>query len=86
MSELSRRIFLGAATTALGYSRIIGANDSFFGRDAVLAVEAKAVWYATHFLSLCDFDQTAQPSTIRVTGSAVSGGLHLDQIDVNADD
>ncbi|MCC6706104.1 MAG: hypothetical protein IT492_00960 [Gammaproteobacteria bacterium] len=66
--------------------RIMGANDSYYGRDSVLAAEAKAVWYSTHFLSLCDFDQTAQPSQIRITGTAVSGGLHMDQIDVNADD
>lgn len=66
--------------------RIMGANDGYYGRDSVLAAEAKAVWYATHFLSLCDFDQTAQPSQIRITGTAVSGGLHIDQLDVNADD
>jgi len=72
---------------ALGLKhRILGADDAYYGRDNVLAAEAKAVWYATHFLSLCDFDQTAQPSTIRITGTAVSGGLHLDQIDVNRDD
>ena len=66
--------------------RILGANDSYYGRDSVLAAEAKAVWYSTHFLSLCDFDQTAQPSQIRITGTAVSGGLHLDQLNVNGDD
>lgn len=66
--------------------RIMGANDGYYGRDSVLAAEAKAVWYATHFLSLCDFDQTAQPSQIRITGTAVSGGLHIDQINVNGDD
>ncbi len=72
---------------ALGLKhRILGANDGYYGRDTVLAAEAKAVWYATHFLSLCDFDETAQPSQIRLTGTAVAGGLHLDQIDVNADD
>ena len=63
--------------------RIIGANDSYFGRDAVLAAEAKAVWYATHFLSLCDFDQTAMPGQIRLTGTAVAGGLRFVQLDVN---
>ena len=69
---------------ALGLKhRIIGANEAYYGRDSVLAAEAKAVWYATHFLSLCDFDQTAQPSQIRITGTAVSGGLHLDQLNVN---
>jgi hypothetical protein len=66
--------------------RIMGADDSYYGRDSVLAAETKAVWYATHFLSLCDFDQTAQPSQIRITGTAVSGGLHLDQLNVNDDD
>lgn len=65
--------------------RIIGANHSYFGRDAVLAAEAKAVWYATHFLSLCDYDQTALPGQIRLTGTAVAGGLRFAQIDVNAD-
>ena len=37
------------------------------------------MWYATHFLTLCDFDQTAQPSQIRTTGTAISGGLNLAQ-------
>lgn len=63
--------------------RIIGANDSYFGRDAALAAEAKAVWYGTHFLSLCDFDQTAMPGQIRLTGTAVAGGLCFAQLDVN---
>jgi hypothetical protein len=72
---------------ALGLKhRILGANDGYYGRDSVLAAEARAVWYSTHFLSLCDFDQTAQPGQIRLTGTAVSGGLKLDQINVNADD
>lgn len=72
---------------ALGLKhRILGANDGYYGRDNVLAAEARAVWYSTHFLSLCDFDQTAQPGQIRLTGTAISGGLHLDQINVNADD
>ena len=44
-------------------------------RDSVLAAEAKAVWYSTHFLSLCDFDQTAQPSQIRITGTADTSWL-----------
>ncbi|MBK8959312.1 MAG: hypothetical protein IPM80_12975 [Proteobacteria bacterium] len=66
--------------------RIMGANEDYYGRDGTLAAEAKAVWYATHFLSLCDFDQTAQPNQIRITGTAVSGGLHIDQLNVNADD
>lgn len=65
--------------------RIIGANDTYFGRDAVLAAEAKAVWYATHFLALCDFDQTALPGQIRLTSTALDGGLRFAQIDVNAD-
>ena len=65
--------------------RIIGASDGYCGRDAMLVAEAQAVWYATHFLSLCDFDQTALPGQIRLTGTAVSGGLHVDHIDLNAD-
>ncbi len=93
-SDMKRRKFIkntamasaAMAFSAQSYARIMGANDSYYGRDSVLAAEAKAVWYSTHFLSLCDFDQTAQPSQIRITGTAVSGGLHMDQIDVNADD
>ena len=65
--------------------RIIGANDGYFGRDAVLAAEAKAVWYATHFLALCDFEKTSQSGQIRITATAMRGGLHIDQINVNDD-
>ncbi len=66
--------------------RVFGPNEAFYGRDAMLAAEAKAIWYATHMLTVFDFDQTAQPQQIRVMGAATRGGLAVDQVDCNADE
>lgn len=64
--------------------RVIGPNEAFFGKDAVLAAEIKAMWYSTHFLSLCDFRQTVQPQQFRVTAEAIRAGLTVDQLEVEA--
>jgi len=66
--------------------RIIGLNEAYYGREAQLAAETVAVWYSTHFVSICDFEQTAQPQQIRITSTATRGGLDIDQFDANADD
>ncbi len=65
--------------------RVFGPNESFFGKEAVLAAEIKAMWYSTHFLSLCDFRQTVQPQQFRVTSEAIRAGLVVDQLEVEAD-
>ena len=65
--------------------RVFGPNQAFFGKDAERAAEMKAIWYATHFLSLCDFSQTVQPQQFRVTTAAISAGLVIDQLEVGVD-
>ena len=60
--------------------RVVGLNEAFFGKNAALAAEARAVWASTHLLSIFDFDQTGQPSQIRILGAAQRGGLAIDQI------
>jgi hypothetical protein len=73
-----------AAARRLGLRhRVIGASEQAFGRDAPLVAEVRAVWYATHFLSIYDFDQTALPQQVRITGFATRGGLAIDQLDAN---
>ncbi len=62
--------------------RVFGPNEAFFGKDAALAAEIKAMWYSTHFLSLCDFRQTVQPNQFRVTAEAIRAGLVVDQLEV----
>ena len=75
-----------AAAKRLGLKhRIFGLNEARFGREAQTAAEARAVWYSTHFLSICDFEQTAQPQQIRMTGTATRGGLTVDQLDTSSD-
>ena len=58
----------------------IGLNEAFFGKNTALAAAARAVWASTHLLSIFDFDQTGQPSQIRILGAAQRGGLAIDQI------
>ena len=65
--------------------RVFGPNEAFFGKDAAVAAEMKAMWYATHFLSLCDFRQTVQPQQFRVTADAIRAGLVIDQLEVEID-
>ena len=64
--------------------RVFGPNEAFFGKDAALAAEIRAMWYSTHFLSLCDFRQTVQPNQFRVTAEAIRAGLVVDQLEVEA--
>lgn len=63
--------------------RVFGPNEAFFGANAQSAAEFKAIWYATHVLSISDFEQTAQPQLIRVISAATRGGLEVDQIDAS---
>ncbi len=65
--------------------RVFGPNEAFFGKEAELAAEMKAMWYSTHFLSLCDFSQTVQPQQFRVTTAAINAGLVIDQLEVGVD-
>jgi hypothetical protein len=64
--------------------RVFGPNEAMFGKEAGLAAEMKAMWYSTHFLSLCDFRQTVQPQQFRVTAEAIRAGLTVDQLEVEA--
>lgn len=66
---------------ALGFKhRVFGANDKAYGRDAGIIAEHKAIWYATHLLTVVDLEQTAQPQQVRVLGAATRNGLGIDQL------
>lgn len=65
--------------------RVFGANEAAFGEHAPAVAELKAMWYATHFLSLCDFKQTVQPQQFRFTTDAIRAGLVLEQLDNDLD-
>lgn len=65
--------------------RVFGPNEAFFGPQAERAAEIKAMWYGTHFLSLCDFSQTVQPQQFRITTLAISAGLEIDPLEVGLD-
>lgn len=65
--------------------RIFGANEAYYGKNAGIAAECNAVWYATHILSISDFAQTAQPQQMRIIRAAARAGLQLDQLDIDAD-
>ncbi|MGE0484219.1 MAG: hypothetical protein AB7Q81_08755 [Gammaproteobacteria bacterium] len=70
-----------AAAKALGLKhRVFGPNEAAYGRDAMLVAESKAIWYATHLLSILDFEQTAQPQQVRMLGAAARNGLVIDQL------
>ncbi len=64
--------------------RVFGPNDGYYGSNAVVAAEYQAVWYATHVLSVADFNQTAHPEQMRIMRAAARAGLQVDQLDVNA--
>lgn len=65
--------------------RVFGPNEARYGANAQVAAELHAIWYATHVLSISDFEQTAQPQLIRVIGAATRAGLDVDQIDASED-
>jgi len=65
--------------------RVFGPDEVYYGRNAALAAEYKAIWYATHMLSISDFDQTGEPQQIRVMSSAAHAGLAVDHIDAAND-
>lgn len=65
--------------------RVFGPNEAYFGRNASVAAEMRAIWYATHLVSIIDFEQTAQPQQIRIMAAATRNGLTIDQIDSSLD-
>lgn len=65
--------------------RVIGASEVYYGSNATVAAEYQAVWYATHVLSVADFNQTAHPEQMRIMRAASRAGLEIDQLDVGAD-
>lgn len=65
--------------------RVLGANATYYGRHAERAAEQLAVWYSTHFVSLCDFMQTMQPIQMRITRLASSAGLVMESIEWSPD-
>ncbi len=74
------------ATKALGLKhRVFGPNEAYYGRNAPMAAEMRAIWYSTHLVSIVDFEQTAQPQQIRIMGAATRNGLTIDQIDSSRD-
>lgn len=66
--------------------RVIGPNEQVHGRDAQVVAEVKAICYATHYLGISDFEQTAQPQQIRTLNAATRAGLLVDQIDSSEPD
>jgi hypothetical protein len=60
--------------------RVIGQNTAFYGDDAALTCERKAVWYATHLVDLFEVENTGRPEHMRVLGSARRGGLVVDEL------
>jgi len=70
-----------AAARHLGLKhRVIGENPAYYGAQSPMAAEMKAVWSATHLLSITDPDQTAQPAHVRVLSYATRGGLDCDDL------
>ncbi|MGE0861084.1 MAG: hypothetical protein AB7P42_18370 [Gammaproteobacteria bacterium] len=70
----------------LGFKhRVFGANEANFGKDAQTVADMKAMWYSTHFLSLCDFKQTVQPQQFRFTTDAIRAGLTVEQLENELD-
>lgn len=70
-----------AAARHLGLKhRVIGENTAYYGAQSPMAAEMKAVWSATHLLSITDPDQTAQPAHVRVLSYATRGGLDCDDL------
>ena len=41
--------------------RVSGPNEAYYGQNAQMAAENKAIWYSTHLLSMFDFEIAAQP-------------------------
>lgn len=70
-----------AAARHLGLKhRVIGENPAYYGAQSPMAAEMKAVWSATHLLSITDPDQTAQPAHVRILSYATRGGLDCDDL------
>lgn len=70
-----------AAARHLGLKhRVVGENPAYYGAQSPMAAEMKAVWLATHLLSITDPDQTAQPAHVRVLSYATRGGLSCDDL------
>ena len=49
---------------------MFGPDEKVYGEDASIAAEFQAVWYATHVLSVADFEQTAKPEQMRIMRAA----------------
>ena len=64
--------------------RIFGPNEDYYGSNAEMAAENKAIWYTTHVLCIFDFELTGQPKQIRIMSAAARNGLMVDQIDTNS--
>ena len=70
-----------AAARHLGLKhRVVGENPAYYGAQSAIAAEMKAVWSATHLLSITDPDQTAQPAHVRVLTYATRDGLDCEDL------
>ncbi|MCZ6892952.1 MAG: hypothetical protein O7H40_02750 [Gammaproteobacteria bacterium] len=70
----------GAKSLGLKH-RVFGPNEAYYGKNAQMAAENKAIWYSTHLLSMFDFEITAQPQQIRLMSIATRSGLTVEQLD-----
>jgi len=70
-----------AAARQLGLKhRIVVENPSYYGSQATVVAEMSAVWASTHLLSVCDPDETAHPTLVRVASFAARDGLVCDNL------
>lgn len=60
--------------------RIIGANPDYYGAEADLARNTKAVWYATHLIWITDPEQTTTRRRVRLISMATRYGLMVDEV------
>ena len=64
--------------------RAIAPKKDLHGTNAQVVAENTAIWYATHVLSIFDFELTGQPQQIRIMGAANRNGLMVDQLDTSS--
>jgi hypothetical protein len=70
-----------AAKTLNLKHRIFRMDNARHGANANIAAEYEAICYATHVLSISNFDETGDPQQIRIMTAAARTGLHADQLD-----
>ena len=66
-----------------GYNhRIIGENRALYGSHAPAVRDGRAVWYATHLISLSDPNTTSRREEVRLMSLASWHGLIVDDLEI----